>query len=95
HTRGIYRSEPVSCMNNNIPYFSAISRQEAVERIMRYSGKKFSISEFYAKDVLDTYGNSKPTLSSLVESAMPTALTLTGAGKQMAPKFMGNSPFEK
>ncbi|MBP3497998.1 MAG: leucine-rich repeat protein, partial [Alistipes sp.] len=30
HTRGIYRSEPVSCMNNNIPYFSAISRQEAV-----------------------------------------------------------------
>ncbi len=93
HTRGIYRSEPVSCMNNNIPYFSAISRQEAVERIMRYSGKKFSISEFYSKDVLDLQGN-KAALSAAAD-ALPTAISLTGASKQMPPKFMGNSPFDK
>ena len=38
HTRGIFRSEPNSCMNNNIPYYSAISRQAIVERIMDYAG---------------------------------------------------------
>ena len=91
HSRGIYRSEPNSCMNNNIPYFSAISRQEAVERIMRYAGEKFDINDFYAKDVLDTYGNQ--TSSTRVASE-PNAITLTGAGKQMPPKFMGESPLK-
>jgi hypothetical protein len=90
YTRGVYRSEPVSCMQNNIPYFSAISRQEAVERIMRYSGQQFRISDFYAKDVLDLQGN-KATQS----VAAPTAISLTGAGKQMPPKYMGHSPFDK
>ena len=91
HSRGIFRSEPNSCMNNNIPYFSAISRQEAVERIMRYAGEKFDINDFYAKDVLDTYGNQ--TSSTRVASE-PNAITLTGAGKQMPPKFMGESPLK-
>jgi hypothetical protein len=91
HTRGIFRSEPNSCMNNNIPYFSAISRQEAVERIMRYAGEEFDINDFYAKDVLDTYGNQ--TGGTRVASE-PNAITLTGAGKQMPPKFMGESPFK-
>lgn len=89
HSRGIFRSEPNSCMNNNIPYFSAISRQEMVERIMRYAGKEFDINEFYAKDVLDSQGNiTGATRSSVAE----TAITLTGAGKQMPPKFMGDKP---
>ena len=91
HTRGIFRSEPNSCMNNNIPYFSAISRQEAVERIMRYAGEEFDINDFYAKDVLDTYGNQ--TGSTRVASE-PNAITLTGAGKQMPPKYMGESPLK-
>lgn len=89
HSRGIFRSEPNSCMNNNIPYYSAISRQEMVERIMRYAGKEFDINEFYAKDVLDSQGNNTgATRSSVAE----TAVTLTGAGKQMPPKFMGDKP---
>ena len=89
HSRGIFRSEPNSCMNNNIPYYSAISRQEMVERIMRYAGKEFDINEFYAKDVLDSQGNNTgATRSSVAE----TAITLTGAGKQMPPKFMGDKP---
>ena len=87
HTRGCFRSEPNSCMNNNIPYYSAISRQEMVERIMRYAGKEFDINEFYAKDVLDSQGTGA-TRSSVAE----TAITLTGAGKQMPPKFMGDKP---
>lgn len=50
HTRGIYRSEVTSCMNNNIPYFSAISRQAIVERIKRYAGETFTLADFYAHD---------------------------------------------
>ena len=87
HTRGIFRSEPNSCMNNNIPYYSAISRQEMVERIMRYAGEEFSLEEFYAKDVLDMQGNKKTRLA--VEE---NAVTLTGAGKQLPPKYMGDKP---
>ena len=93
HTRGIYRSEPVSCMNNNIPYFSAISRQEIVERIMLYSNQSFSITNFYANDVLDIQGNNTGKASVL--DAAPTAISLTGAGKQMPPRYMGHSPFDK
>ena len=51
HTRGIFRSEPNSCMNNNIPYYSAISRQAIVERIMDYAGVPFYLDDFYANDV--------------------------------------------
>ena len=36
HARGIYRSEVNSCMNNNVPYLSTISRQAIVERIKDY-----------------------------------------------------------
>lgn len=50
HTRGIFRSEPNSCMNNNIPYYSAISRQAIVERIMDYAGETFDLDDFYAND---------------------------------------------
>lgn len=55
HTRGIYRSEATSCMNNNIPYFSAISRQAIVERIKDYAGEEFTLADFYAKDD-DSFG---------------------------------------
>ena len=50
HERGVYRSEPNSCMNNNIPYYSAISRQAIVERIMEYAGEEFTFEQFKAKD---------------------------------------------
>lgn len=89
HSRGIFRSEPNSCMNNNIPYYSAISRQEMVERIMKYAGKQFDINEFYANDVLDSQGNITGATRLSVEE---NAITLTGAGKQMPPKFMGDKP---
>lgn len=50
HNGGIYRSEVTSCMNNNIPYFSAISRQAIVERIKFCAGEEFSLEEFYLND---------------------------------------------
>jgi len=55
HTRGVYRSESTSCMNNNIPYYSAISRQAIVERIKYCAGETFDINDFYSKDK-DTFG---------------------------------------
>lgn len=53
HTRGVYRSEATSCMNNNIPYFNSISRQAIVERIKEYAGETFDFNDFVAKDKFD------------------------------------------
>ena len=89
HTRGIYRSEATSCMNNNIPYYSAISRQAMVERIMNYAGKEFDINDFYAKDVRDASNNTRSGISLLLEE---NAVTLKGASKQLPPKYMGDKP---
>lgn len=89
HTRGIYRSEATSCMNNNIPYYSAISRQAMVERIMKYAGKEFDINDFYAKDVRDASNNTRSGISILLEE---NAVTLKGASKQLPPKYMGDKP---
>lgn len=53
YAKGIYRSEATSCMDNNIPYFNAISRQAIVERIMEYAGEEFDQDDFYKKDKKD------------------------------------------
>ena len=87
HTRGVYRSEPTSCMNNNIPYYSAISRQAIVERIMDYAGEEFVLEDFYAKDS-DEFGST--TTKSMID-AMPVA-PMYNNGKQFAPKYMGDKP---
>ena len=89
HSRGIFRSEATSCMNNNIPYYSAISRQEMVERIKRYAGEEFSLAEFYANDVRDASNNDFVTRALEVEE---TPATRAAAAKQHAPKFMGEKP---
>ena len=93
HTRGIYRSEANSCMNNNIPYYSAIQRQEMVERIKRYAGEEFSLEDFYAKDVRDASNNDFTTRGSL--EVEDTAASRASAAKQMPPKIMGDKPIIK
>ncbi|MDE7347328.1 MAG: leucine-rich repeat protein [Muribaculaceae bacterium] len=50
HNRGVFRSEHNSCMNNNIPYYSTISRQSIVKRIKAYAGEPFDFEEFVALD---------------------------------------------
>lgn len=89
HSRGIYRSEANSCMNNNVPYYSAISRQEMVERIMKYAGLEFSLEDFYAKDVRDASNNDFVTRALDKEE---TSVYNASLGKQKAPKFMGEKP---
>ena len=92
HTRGMYRSEANSCMNNNVPYYSAISRQEMVERIMKYAGLEFSIDEFYENDVRDASNNDFVTRSLHVDDNITTR---TAASKQRPPKYMGDKPVLK
>ena len=87
HSRGVFRSEPTSCMHNNIPYYNAISREAMVKRIMKYAGEEYSFEEFKAND----------------KEALPSVVTKSdwmwseGSGTssrfdQMPPKFMGEKP---
>ena len=69
HTRGIYRSEATSCMNNNIPYYSAISRQAIVERIKEYAGEEFTLESFYALDK-DDFGPTSKASSGAKRNAL-------------------------
>ena len=48
--RGVFRSEQTSCMNNNIPYYSAISRESIVKRIKKYAGEEYSFEDFVKND---------------------------------------------
>lgn len=84
HARGVYRSEANSCMNNNIPYFSAVSRESIVKRIMEYAGETFNQQEFYDKDVL--------TIPSRSAMSPWTGGGYSNSYKQHTPKFMGNKP---
>lgn len=86
HSRGVYRSEPTSCMNNNVPYYSAISRQAMVERIMEYAGEKFDLEDFIANDVT----TAGPTTKSGAD-IFPSE-SFANIGKQHAPIYMGDKP---
>lgn len=85
HSRGVYRSEPTSCMNNNVPYFSAISRQAIVERIMEYAGETFDLDTFIENDVT----TAGPTTKGMDFDLL---LPSYGNGKQNEPVYMGDKP---
>lgn len=53
HNRGVFRSEQNSCMNNDIPYYSTISRESIVKRIKRYAGETYSFEDFVTNDKRD------------------------------------------
>ena len=50
HSRGVFRSEQNSCMNNNIPYYNTISRESIVRRIKQYAGEAYSFDDFVKHD---------------------------------------------
>lgn len=88
HTRGVFRSEPNSCMNNDIPYYSTISRESIVKRIKLYAGETFTFEDFVKNDKRD---------AGVVESR---AFGMNGderiAGTyQNAPVFHKGSPLKK
>lgn len=50
HSRGVYRSERNSCMNDNVPYYNTWSRELIVKRIKELAGEAFSYEEFAKND---------------------------------------------
>ncbi|MBO7195115.1 MAG: leucine-rich repeat protein [Alistipes sp.] len=93
HARGVYRSEATSCMNNNIPYYNAISREAMVKRIMKYAGEEYSFEAFKAKDYESLPSSAKPETR-----AWDGVSSTSGSSQfnQRPPKFMGEKPvFDK
>ena len=88
HSRHIWRSEANSCMNNNIPYYSTISRQAIVERIKEYAGESFTLEDFYANDKT-TVG---PTTKGAVSIGDFNAPDFRGYSHEHGPVFMGEHP---
>lgn len=88
HTRGVFRSEPRSCMHNNIPYYNAISRETMVKRIKKYAGEEYSFADFKAND--------KEALPSVVTKGSGLLLdyntSTSSRFDQRPPKFMGDKP---
>lgn len=88
HTRGVYRSEATSCMNNNIPYYSAISRQAIVERIKAYAGEAFDFDDFVAKDSFEVGTKSLARDFDWTFGVNPNMYRANGEG----PIYMGEHP---
>ena len=88
HMRGVFRSEPNSCMNNNVPYFSAISREAIVKRIMEYAGEPYSFEDFKARDVLD----ASTAGISAVSKSPSNYVEYPASNRQHNPVYMGEKP---
>ena len=85
HTRGVYRSEQNSCMNNDIPYYSTISREAIVKRIMEIAGETYTFEDFVANDVMDA------STVDMTRSAIPELISKASM-YQHAPVMMGKRP---
>ena len=89
HTRGVYRSEATSCMNNNIAYYNAISREVMVKRIKKYAGEEYSYEAFKALD-----HESLPQTASTLDTRVWEGVGVKASSQrdQREPKFMGEKP---
>lgn len=90
HNRGVFRSEATSCMNNNIPYYSAISRQAMVERILTLSGEGFTMQKFYDNDSFRVGSVSSLGRRSLSHEEM--LQQEVHYSHEHGPVYMGDSP---
>lgn len=87
HNRGVYRSEQNSCMNNDIPYYSTISRESIVKRIKAYAGETYSFEEFVANDSREAgVGTSRFFTSPFMEANVRSF--------QMHPQIHEGSPLK-
>lgn len=89
HTRGVFRSEATSCMNNNIAYYNAISREAMVKRIMKYAGEPYSYEAFKAKDH-ESLTSTASTLSTRAWNG--EGVKASSQRDQREPKLMGDKP---
>lgn len=87
HSRGVFRSEQNSCMNNNIPYYSTISRESIVKRIKKYAGETYSFEEFVANDKRDAGAVTRSADVKVSGSMMHS--------RQAPPQIHKGSPLKK
>lgn len=87
HSRGVFRSEQNSCMNNNIPYYSTISRESIVKRIKKYAGETYSFEEFVANDKHDAGAVTRSADVKVSGSMMHS--------RQAPPRIHKGSPLKK
>lgn len=92
HNRGVFRSEATSCMNNNIPYYSAISRQAMVERILTLSGEGFTMQKFYDNDSFRVGAVSRFGRRSLTQDELHADFHYSD---DHGPVYMGEHPILK
>ena len=90
HTRGVYRSEPTSCMHNNIAYYNAISRESMVKRIMDYAGESYSFEAFKANDAEALTTTAVRSADAWTWDGRPSAGS--GSYNQMPPRLMETRP---
>lgn len=92
HSRGVYRSEATSCMNNNIPYYSAISRQAMVERILEISGEGFTLEKFYANDSNEFGAHTKASNAILFDRTFGVDPLWNRGSEEGSVVYMGEHP---
>lgn len=71
YSKGVWRPERISCMEDNRMYYNAPSREAIVRRIFKACGKTFSLNDFYENDKAKS-DNAK-TASNHVEKFVPLA----------------------
>ena len=84
HNRGVFRSEHNSCMNNDIPYYSTISRESIVRRIKQYAGEEYSFEEFVRND--------KREVNAATRFSGPQYTEAPVHGFQLPPRIHKGSP---
>lgn len=87
-SRDVFRCEINSCMNYGIPYFSAISRQDIVKRILEYAGESFTLEKFYEKDS-DAWGSTGATRSAMV----PSSKSYINSGLHREPVYIKSKKY--
>jgi hypothetical protein len=73
-------------MNNDVPYYSTISRESIVKRIKAYAGEEYSFDEFVENDVIEVNVNET------TRSTENSYLYNSRASLQQQPVFMGKLP---
>lgn len=71
YSKGVWRPERISCMEDNRLYYNAPSREAIVRRIFKASGETFSLNDFYAKDKVKS--DNTVSTANYVEQFVPLA----------------------
>ena len=86
HSRGVFRSEQTSCMDNGIPYYNTVSRESIVKRIMLYAGEEYSFEDFVKNDSPDAASSNAAGILTRSGYSPDAPGTLSGH----EPEFMGS-----